>query len=217
MCLVLSCLSYIPAKCLSWLRTDYLKRQMTPLTILLAVRKPADRPAVAASLNRDLARIQEWCNHWCMIPNPNETKALVVSISRTVSHPHENFILSGVSVRASLNLDILGVKFDGKLTFKDHVHGLVSSVSQRIGILGLVKRIFATPLCYFVAIFHLFSQSLSIILRFWGQLLNVTFSFLSTRCIRWKGFMANAIWRHHSLHTKEQQQLLSALRATSFY
>ena len=34
-------------------------------SILMAVvRKPADRPAVTASLNRDLARIQEWCNHW---------------------------------------------------------------------------------------------------------------------------------------------------------
>ena len=29
-------------------------------TLLAVVRKPADRPAVAASLNRDLARIQEW-------------------------------------------------------------------------------------------------------------------------------------------------------------
>ena len=49
---------------------------------LLAV---ADRPAVAASPNRDLARIQEECNHWCTILNPNKTKALVVSRSRTVS------------------------------------------------------------------------------------------------------------------------------------
>ena len=29
--------------------------------------------------NRDLARIQEWCNHWRMILNPNKTKALMVS------------------------------------------------------------------------------------------------------------------------------------------
>ena len=48
-------------------------------TILAVVRKLADRPAVAASLNRDFARIQEWCNRWCMILNPNKTKALVVS------------------------------------------------------------------------------------------------------------------------------------------
>ena len=44
-------------------------------SILLAVvRMPVDRPAVAASFNMDLARIQEWCNHRCMILNPNKTK-----------------------------------------------------------------------------------------------------------------------------------------------
>ena len=46
-------------------------------TLLAIVRKPTDRPAVATSLNRDLAGIQESCNHWCMILNPNKTKALV--------------------------------------------------------------------------------------------------------------------------------------------
>ena len=33
-------------------------------TLLVVVRKPADRPAIAASLNRDLAKIQEWCNYY---------------------------------------------------------------------------------------------------------------------------------------------------------
>ena len=42
-------------------------------TILAVVRKPENGPAVAASLNRELARIQEWCNHWCMILNLNKT------------------------------------------------------------------------------------------------------------------------------------------------
>ena len=49
-------------------------------TLPAILRKTADRPAVAASLDMDLARIQEWCNDWCMILNPNKTKALVVSI-----------------------------------------------------------------------------------------------------------------------------------------
>ena len=86
-------------------------------TLLSVVRKPADRPAVAVYLNRDLARIQEWCNHWCMILNPNKTKALVVSRSSTVNLPHGDLFLSGVSIRASPNLDILGVNFNSKLTF----------------------------------------------------------------------------------------------------
>ena len=47
-----------------------------------------------------------------MILNPNKTKALVVSRSRTVNPPHGDLVLSGVSICASPNLDILGVKFD---------------------------------------------------------------------------------------------------------
>ena len=48
-------------------------------TLLAVVREPADRSAAAASLNRDLARIQEWRNRFCLILNPNKTKASVVS------------------------------------------------------------------------------------------------------------------------------------------
>ena len=63
-----------------------------------------------------------------MILNPNKTKASVVSRSRTVSPLHGDLVLSWVSIRASPNLDILDVKFDGKLTFEDHVCGIVSRV-----------------------------------------------------------------------------------------
>ena len=35
--------------------------------LLAIVCKPTDRPAVAASLNRDFDRIEEWCNHWCIV------------------------------------------------------------------------------------------------------------------------------------------------------
>ena len=77
-----------------------------------------------------------------MILNLNKIMALVVSRSRTVSPLHGDLVLSGVYFRASANLDILGVKSDCKLTFEDHVRGIFSRVSQRIGILRLVKRIF---------------------------------------------------------------------------
>ena len=51
-----------------------------------------------------------------MILNPNKTKALVVS--RSGLNPlHGDFVLSGVSIRASPNLDTFGVKFDSKLAF----------------------------------------------------------------------------------------------------
>ena len=70
-----------------------------------------------------------------MILNPNRTKALVISRSRTVSPNPGDLVFSGVSIRASRpspNLDILGVKFDSMLIFDDHVRGIVSRVSRRI-------------------------------------------------------------------------------------
>ena len=72
----------------------------------------------------------------------SKTNSLVVSRSRTINPPDVDLVLSAVSIRASPNLDILGVKFESKLTFEDHMHGVVSSVSQRIGCLRLVKCIF---------------------------------------------------------------------------
>ena len=88
-----------------------------------------------------------------MIKNPIKTNALVVSRSRIVNPQSVDFVLSGVSICGSPNLDILGVKFDSKLTFEDHVRGIVSRVSQRIGILRLVKRVFvdtsALISCYY--------------------------------------------------------------------
>ena len=50
-------------------------------SLLVVTCNPAETPAVAASPNRDLAKIQKWYNHWCLIVNPNKTKALVVSRS----------------------------------------------------------------------------------------------------------------------------------------
>ena len=120
-----------------------------------------------------------------LILNPNKTKPLVYSRTITVNHPHGNLVLSWVLICAILNLDIFGVKFDRRLIFEDHARGIVSHVSQRIGILRLVKR-FLVDTC--VAAMNLFSQSLNIVLRCGDLLLNVIFSFSSTRCIRWPGF-----------------------------
>ena len=94
---VLIYLFYKPAKCMSWLRADYFPMQMTPHYWQLFASQQTDLLLldVAASLNRDLARIQEWCNHCCMILNPNKTKSLVISRSRTVGPLHGDLVLSG--------------------------------------------------------------------------------------------------------------------------
>ena len=50
--------------------------------------------------------------------------------SRTVNTTHGDLVLSGVSICASPNLNIFVMKFDSGLTFKDHLHGIVSRVSK---------------------------------------------------------------------------------------
>ena len=67
-----------------------------------------------------------------MVLNANKIKALVVSLSRTVNPPRGNLVLSEVSIRGSPKFDIFGLKFDSKLTFKDHVCGIVSHVSPTL-------------------------------------------------------------------------------------
>ena len=64
-----------------------------------------------------------------MILNPTQTKALVVSWSRTVNPPHVDLFMSLASIDASPILEILGMKFDSKLTFEDNVREIVSHVS----------------------------------------------------------------------------------------
>ena len=123
-----------------------------------------------------------------MILNPNKIKALVGSRSRTVNHPHGILVLSRVSISASPNLNIIGVSLTAGSSSK--------TICMRLSHVSLKEWVFRgwcsvslwTPLCCFVAAMHLFSQSLSIVLRCGGLLLNVIFSYLGARCIRWPGF-----------------------------
>ena len=166
-------------------------------TLMAVVRKPADRPAVAGYINKDLARIQELCNHRCMILNPNKTKAFVVSPPRTVNLPMVTwyclgFLSEHVPTSRSLawSLTVSSPKTMCVILFPMSLRELV--------FWGWWNVYLWTPLCYYVAILHLFSQSLSIVLRCGGQLLNVTFtsgrlcpdpSFLLCRCFVWLGLV----------------------------
>ena len=176
-------LFYKAVKCLScW--TDHLPIQTTPHYWQLLASQQTH--AVTASFSRASARIQEWCNHWCMILNLNKTKVIVVGRSRTVSNPDGALVLRGVSIRASPNLNILGVKFDGKLNFEDHVCGIVF-----LGILRLVNLIFVSTCCVIAIL--LCSSNPCIVFQCGGQLLNVTVCFLSAGCIRWPGFVLTIV------------------------
>ena len=55
-------------------------------TLMAVVPSPGIRVAVAESLIRDLASVNEWCDLWGMKLNASKTKTMIVSRSRTM-HP----------------------------------------------------------------------------------------------------------------------------------
>ena len=57
----------------------------------------------------------------------------------TVKPHHSNFVMTGASICTSPKIDIIGVKFNSKLTFEDHVHGIVSHILERIYISSLLN------------------------------------------------------------------------------
>ena len=53
-------------------------------TLLCKIPHPRDRSSLAASLNDDLAVINDWCCRWGMLVNPSKTRGMLISRSRTV-------------------------------------------------------------------------------------------------------------------------------------
>ena len=145
--------------------------------------------------------------------NPNKTKALFVSRSMTVNPPHYDFVFCGCSIRASPNIDILGAKFDCKLTFEDPVRLLFLVSFRELVFWGWWNVYLWIPRCYFVAVMYLFPQSLSIALPCRDQLLYVTFSFSSARCILWLGFF---LIRISSFSPRVKHTRVSRCRTSQF-
>ena len=55
-------------------------------TLMAVVPSPGVRGTVAESVIRDVGRVSEWCDLWGMKLNASNTKAMIVSRSRTM-HP----------------------------------------------------------------------------------------------------------------------------------
>ena len=104
------------------------------VTLLAIIPSPHDRDRVAASLNRDLHRIQSWSSLWGMKLNPSKTQSMIISRSRTGNPPHPVLYLDNSPLSSSPSLKILGVTFDTRLTFETQIRSMASSASQKVGI-----------------------------------------------------------------------------------
>ena len=85
-------------------------------TLIAVVPAPGARVTVAESLNRDLVRVNAWCDLWGMKLNGSKTKTMIVSRSRTMHPQSPPLTIDGTVLKESDDLDILGVTFDSTLS-----------------------------------------------------------------------------------------------------
>ena len=116
---------------------------MLMTTLMAIMPSPGVRVSVAESLIRDLGRVSEWCDLWLIKLNASKTKTMIVSRSRTM-HPQSTPLTIGgtVLLKVSDVLVILGVTFDSKLTFENHLRLISKAASQRLIILRKSWRVF---------------------------------------------------------------------------
>ena len=79
---------------------------------MAVVPSPGARVTVAESLNRDLVRVNAWCDFWRMKLNASKTKTIIVSRSRTMHPQPPPLTIYGTGLKESDDLDILGVTLD---------------------------------------------------------------------------------------------------------
>lgn len=111
-------------------------------TLFREVGSSSSRASAAASLNRDLERISQWCVRWGMKLNPSKTQIIYFSRSKTLEPAHPPLFLGESELVPSDHIKVLGVVLDSKLTFKKHILSLVSSLSSKVGILRKSLKIF---------------------------------------------------------------------------
>ena len=128
-------------------------------TLLAVVPSSDKRSVISESLNRDLAKISEWCRMWGMKMNPNKTQSMIVSRSRTLQPQHPDLFIDNVPLTTSDSFKIPGVTFDSsKFTFESQLCSVPSMIAQKLGLLRKAynnNKISGDP-CILFKCFHSF-------------------------------------------------------------
>ena len=103
---------------------------------------PGVRVAVSESMNRDLNWVSVLCNLCGMKLNASKTKTMIVSRSRTMLPQSPTLTTGGTVLNEFDDLVILGVTFDSKRTFENHLRPVSSAASQLLGVLRKSWQVF---------------------------------------------------------------------------
>jgi ribonuclease P/MRP protein subunit RPP40 len=92
--------------------------------------------STARGLQRDLTSFELWCEEWQLYVNARKCKCLHIGWNPGFAE----YSIAGEQVNSENTMKDLGVWIDGRLNFSAHCSKIVSSASQRV---GLIYRAFA--------------------------------------------------------------------------
>ena len=107
-------------------------------TLYAPISSPRDAEQVQRSLNADLQRMKSWADRWKVTFEPSKCKAMVISRRRTPSNICLFFGNCQLAIKK--HLDILGMVFDSKLLWNEHISNITRKAGQRLGALRRVSN-----------------------------------------------------------------------------
>ena len=83
-----------------------------------------------------------WCDLWVMKLNASKTKTVLVFSSRAIQPQPTPLKLDGILLKESLDLVILWVTFEAKMTFEKQLLSVSRAAAQGLGIMRNFWQVF---------------------------------------------------------------------------
>ena len=97
------------------------------------------RASVAASLNHDLIRIEEWANKWLVTYNESKTELVTFSNKKDCANldamPHPPLLFRGIVIPESASFKIVGLHINRHLSWSKHVDSLAKNARHNLSLL----------------------------------------------------------------------------------
>ena len=109
-------------------------------------------------LNRDLSKTNEWALQWKMSFNPDPTKQAqeIIFSRKTSQRNHPGLMFNNSIVNVTSIHKHLGMIFDSKLSFDEHLKSVLKKISKTVGLLRKFQGIL--PRTSLITIYKLFAR-----------------------------------------------------------
>ncbi|XP_072051972.1 uncharacterized protein [Amphiura filiformis] len=104
-------------------------------TIMSFIKSREDRLPAAASLNRDLAKIETWAKTWNVLFGAAKCKTTTISNRRDADANHPPLHFFGVTLEEAESVDLLGLTLNNNLSWNQVVTKMSKTAGQRLGLL----------------------------------------------------------------------------------